>query len=439
MSTQKSRFPAIAFTVAQSLQNVRLLEVPEELLDIIVNTQQSLYLKSAAPSHTGNGVEGKEGHVHLCTESKVWAVKQVSTSNSIYVTRTGKSEPTSHDEEGGAIDGNMEVDKPEGDKEPSLGISAIAKPTSILELHALPPATYETTVHDHLSSLVPTISSPEDILVGVSSQTYRLDELYSHIPAPTSAIQRVLAQKCAFEIPRLAPQSSDRNPPERQTYIPTPSLLLSTWAEIVNNAVLTDTDITDIESINALLKANNNPEVLNDTDDNTADDRYAKFIHRAISTRLFDSKHGHLATLGILTNKSQDTKQKPTLNIRECTRWVGNLILAVAASQETHAASTLTKSTFEKQWEDTVPAHWIKYCSIEVLQSSCEVTAIDGQEIVKWMPFTLENNSTDNGGGTKEISRSQTVSAGTGTATAKATKNKRKWHEKFAAQRDAKR
>lgn len=419
MSTQESKFPSVPFSIAQNLQNVRLLEVPEELLQIITDTNQKLYFKSTpAPSHARNGVEGKEGNVHLCADDKVWAVKQVSTSNSIYITRTSSSGQTVDDDGEDDDGGEMEVDSLEKDKKSGHGISAIAKPTSILELHALPPATYEAIVLDHLDDMIPTISSTLDMPVTEASTTYSLAQIQDHIPAPSSVIKHILSQRCVFEISNPTSHSSGEDTRQSQAYIPSSRLLLSTWTEIMEVATLTGTNITGLKNIHILDQGTDD-----DLSVDVSEERQTRVIQKAISRRLFQEP-GHLTSIGVMNNENGKLKD------RECTRWVGNLILA-AIQEDDANSSGVPKDDFEKKWEDNVPASWIKYCSVEVLRPACEATTVDGTDMVRWAPFVLEGDGAA-GNGAAGSSQGKSGAAGGG------AKNKRKWHEKFAGQRNVK-
>src|SRR5271156_3399898 len=116
MSTQTSTFPAIPFTHTHPQQSFRLLELPPELLELLssdnpptyviygiqldltlnrfrLTKSTRLYLKSSNPptnvsSTTTPRTKGAEaGYVHLCSPTQTYQVRQVSTSNSLFVTQ----------------------------------------------------------------------------------------------------------------------------------------------------------------------------------------------------------------------------------------------------------------------------------------------------------------------------------------------------------------
>src|SRR5882757_7009852 len=110
MSTQRPDFPPIPFSATYPHQHFRLIELPVELVSVIETGGSRLYFKSGnAPASELNGntkgITGigggigsgtskstqeseKEGLLHLCADEKIWAVRQVSTSNSVYVAQT---------------------------------------------------------------------------------------------------------------------------------------------------------------------------------------------------------------------------------------------------------------------------------------------------------------------------------------------------------------
>lgn len=97
MATQTSGFPSIPLDLKHPFQSLRLLEVPDEILDIIAQGQELSFVSS--PASISSNTNTKEGNLHLCSANKTWLVKQVSTSNSLYITQTDHS---SH-ENGNAI------------------------------------------------------------------------------------------------------------------------------------------------------------------------------------------------------------------------------------------------------------------------------------------------------------------------------------------------
>ena len=397
------------------------------MLDIITKSSESLYLRSS-PSLEENGAT-KEGNLHLCSDKKAWLIKQVSTSNSVYVTRASNLPEHEAERESDGDHTMSNGQEPEASAS-NLGITAISKPMSILELYPVPATDHETTISEHLNHLIPTISRATD--QSATSQ-YSLHDLHNHIPAPTSMIRQFLARKCVFELPWSPPQPSASDPfgmkPNSvktgtggRAYIPTVKLVLDTWLKINEAATISDTEIAGDLEADMLLDAfpgDDNPP-------NGSDD-----VYKAVAKRMF-GKDGYLVALGLIIN-AKEIHAKDKLHVVEMSRWVGNTMLEMYSALDGNG--TREKEAFEEQWENAVPAAWVKYCSVEVLASACKVTRDgEGKELVSWQPFVIEAGATSSASEQENSTKPAAAAAPTAS-----TKGKRKWHEKFAAQRNVKR
>lgn len=373
--------------ISQPFQNVRLLELPDDLLNIITSSEQSgqpLVLKSS-PSVRDSA---SQGSLHLCSNNKAWLVKQVSTSNSVYLTKSTE----------------FNAD----------GITAFARPSSILELHPVKPVDYESTVSEILRRLVPTITHAAQ---NVAKSQYSKGQLYNEIPAPRDSITRVLGQSCVFEVPWSTRNalSITGDPADAQggrVFVPSPSLLLEVWRNILEAAVISETKITGNLEADMLLEA------FAETED-TASQSHS--ILKAVARAMF-TRWGYFETLGIITRSSRlDATNE--LNEMDLARWVGNMILRVA---ETESTPSIGKEQFETQWENAVPAYLAKYCSVEILGHSCNLQNDGQRQTVQWREFRIASKDVADIGSTTK-------------ATVSTSKGKRKWHDKFAATRTTKR
>ncbi|KAK5083776.1 hypothetical protein LTR05_006281 [Lithohypha guttulata] len=414
MSTQKVNFSPVAFNIFQPSGNVRLLELPEELLSIITDTSsgnsanQALYFKSspAVEEFNQNG-DNKEGHLHLCSNDKAWLVKQVSTSNSVYVTRTSKTPP---DEDDLIADATTDT---------CGGITAFAKPTNTLELHAVPASRSDMIANEQLARLIPTIHDASQVGSAGKTSKYSVSQLHEHIPAPATVITQVLSRRCVFQLPWSMSNSNISNdvttesPQGAKAYISSPKLLLETWTRLFEAATMSDTKITGDLEADMLLEGFSDIE---DLMDSSAGD-----VYKAIAKTMFE-RDGYFVALALI-KKATNVGEKDTINEMETARWVGNVILQVHDSQT--GGTGIEKESFEKQWEDAVPTGWVKYCSVEVLGSACAIELEKEKEMVVWREYG-------------QITAAQTGESTQAVATA-SSKGKRKWHEKFAASRNVKR
>ncbi|KEF51608.1 uncharacterized protein A1O9_12243, partial [Exophiala aquamarina CBS 119918] len=286
MSTQDSSFPPIAFSSTFPQQNFRLLELPPELLALIEARKDThpvsvcmpcsyadhshghcrLQFKSGLPAattskqHTGSHLPSRthapvtdasaqQGFLHLCSDENVWAVKQVSTSNTVFVTKFCDTYTPENDPDGD-IDMRESEDNTLPDSETDAlrnmtgnrGITTIAQVKNVLELIPVNPS--EKAVEDQILSMVRTIAhaddggddSMEDILSKRRDDTtYSFQELLDNIPAPTTLCCRVAKNLFLIHDPTV------RGP--AQTSLVRPSLLLSAWKEFTQQCDILDARI----------------------------------------------------------------------------------------------------------------------------------------------------------------------------------------------------
>lgn len=393
-----AEYSGIALKISQPFENVRLLEVPEDLLSIITSSNlngQPLFLKSSPT--TGNPSSNQEGNLHLCTNDKAWLVKQVSTSNSIYLTRSEGVDVNSTDTQNEGTTGNI--------------ITAYAKPSSILELHSIKEADSNAVAETHLRQLLPVLTSSTQI---IQQSQFSKQQLYSEIPAPRNSILQALGQNCVIELPWSMPAGpyTRGNRHDVKAYIPEPSLLLETWRGIVEVATISELNIMGNLEADILLEAFTEAEDAASQSQN---------ILKATARAMFE-RDGYFESIGIITRGLRWDVQD-NMNEMDLARWVGNMLLKEA---QVKTNTTIQREQFESQWEDAVPAYLAKYCSAEVLGQSCTVQNDGPTDSIDWRDFKIAS---------KEGTEGDTVSR----TTASTNKAKRKWHDKFAATRSAKR
>ncbi|RAR15169.1 sister chromatid cohesion protein dcc1 [Stemphylium lycopersici] len=116
MATQQDH-GGVPFSVAHEHQHFRLLELPPEIVDLIDAPDPPLLsIKSPAPSAASGTANEKPAYAVLCTPNKSFQLRQVQTSNSLFVTQP-------------ALEAH-------GNEIPIPATRAIALCTTTLELHA---------------------------------------------------------------------------------------------------------------------------------------------------------------------------------------------------------------------------------------------------------------------------------------------------------------
>ncbi|KIW64062.1 hypothetical protein PV04_09022 [Phialophora macrospora] len=301
-SSQSSHFPPVTFSATVPQQSFRLLELSPELLDIIeaqrlvaserrrlwfkASTGSSSFTSTSASTRRGlsQSIDGragdsdKEGFLHLCSDEKIWAVKQVSTSNSVHVTRTISAEEIQrhrHADRDG--DGDMLMTEAKehtigeeaysGDSGSSAitsngGITATAQVKNILELIEVKPL--EGDVDGMLRDMVPFYSDGEneddqrvtgrvtESASGAGSSWdnrsgISLQYVFDNVVAPTKTIFEAMKRLFIFGIslsPGLASRvtlnGQQRGEPTAVLFIPTASLLLKCWRVFMQQCAISE-------------------------------------------------------------------------------------------------------------------------------------------------------------------------------------------------------
>ncbi|CAK3930751.1 Hypothetical predicted protein [Lecanosticta acicola] len=206
MSTQH---PEAGVTVSilpeRALEHVRLLELPAELLALVTSENPPiLHLRSR---ENLNG-EAKDANAVLCTPDKTYNVRQVSTSNSVYLTRP---RGTAGDE-GGL---------------PQKAIEAVAKCDSTLELV---PAGKQSAV-PYIKSTLPTFASTGSY---GSAKSISRTELFSNIPLSQAECEAGYQTLACFE-------SSD----PQGCFIPSAKVKMQIWETALTTAIAEGADLKD--------------------------------------------------------------------------------------------------------------------------------------------------------------------------------------------------
>lgn len=441
--------PTVPFSIAQPFQNIRLLEVPDELLEIIASRQsvrlvsepagesQSVTASSFDSSLTSS-LCSKQGFLHVCTDEKVWTVRQVSTSNSLYIARTVRGDIStttarSH-EEGTGNDGS-------GSWNHGVGLIAFAKPTSLLELQEKTSDCPEVAARylDRMIPLWPASSLAVDSPTKTPAYT-STRSILDDVPCSVAAVRKAIS---------LAPLFRTAS---GVFHIPTRVFLLETWTKIIELATILDLSLT-----HDTLIGNEKFWVHLRSDIGEEGVELAKQILkpkdgllRALKLMAGDSsKDSH----GKDGNNSDTPITRPTTiyDERGIARWTARLILQVQShshghntdagathptvNQQPDSTTGMLVSQFMQKWHSTLPAAWTKNADLPLLEDFMQIQETDGGEVIVLL-------GGDIAGQAKQPQQSASGSTNTsrnGNSITNASANstgKRKWHEKFAAQRD---
>ncbi|KAF1943040.1 hypothetical protein EJ02DRAFT_401403 [Clathrospora elynae] len=193
MATQQDE-GGVPFAVAHEQQLFRLLELPPDIVELIeAPSPPLLSLKSHAPSAAAATPDAKPAYAVLCTPTKSFQLRQVQTSNSLFVTQ-----PT--------LDAH-------GNEIPVAAICAIALCTVTLELH---PSTASA------ATLLREVLPVYDVVAGdvdATSNGKTKASIFHDIPVSDGECQARWNELMAFEV-------------DGGSYQPSPNALSQVWRSI---------------------------------------------------------------------------------------------------------------------------------------------------------------------------------------------------------------
>ena len=201
---------------------------------------ESLELKSGPPNVT----DGSSQNAILCTNDQTYQVRQVQSSNSVFVLQTSESSQVSEDNDN-----------------PPISMSAIAQCAIALELV---PSSASPVLF--LKRAIPLYTGSESMSTASSREINSRDAIQDDAPFSTGEFGTAWKELCAFELEGLA-------------WLPSASLLVSVWNSTISAAVLRGVKIENGFSADIL-------ETI------VEEDGYPRVLLRAIISRL-DSEQEH--------------------------------------------------------------------------------------------------------------------------------------------------
>ncbi|EXJ55543.1 hypothetical protein A1O7_08471 [Cladophialophora yegresii CBS 114405] len=311
-SSLSSHFAPVPFSLTEPPQSFRLLELSPELVDIIetqrnvASKRRRLWFKAStrasysAPTsslrgssqsiETRAGDADRAGFLHLCSEEKVWAVKQVSTSNSVHITQWVSAEDMQRQrqqraDQDGHEDDDMFMTEAEGqasgdgdgkgtdssdadadrlaDPASNGGITAIAQVKNILEIIEVKPS--EGDVDRMLRQMVPSYGDAEDgddqhvVTAGARGEGLSSDNrsglslqyIFENTPAPTKTIFEAMNRLFIFGISASPAEPAEEGAGHGQQqeqeqdrgvalFIPTTGLLLKCWRVFMQQCAISE-------------------------------------------------------------------------------------------------------------------------------------------------------------------------------------------------------
>lgn len=503
-SSQPSSFAAVPFSASFPQQSFRLLELSPDLVEIIEAQRQAsskrrkLWFKSSLSSSAATAPtrreasDHKEGFLHLCSAEKIWAVKQVSTSNSVHVTRMvsaaevdqlqiqEKQEQDKKREEGMEADEDISMAMDEADACSASaatdthgggGITAISQVKNILELIEVKPGAAD--VERMVREMVPMYHDDHS---GTTHTSLRdammtLSDIFDNISAPTTPIIAAMKRLFLFGVsihPSTLQDKSTRHSSDTSIayYIPSPAQLLGSWRLFAQQCTISNCRIDEGLNYFALRDLLMELREEDAVEKNEVDFERNINIILAILRRLALDRDANVAQ-----TKGVEDDEEPSFHVRhdlDCApftspsiattninldpaltrdfvgRWL--LLAQLDAFRQTTSPSTTSASLpmtkFLAEWTDLLPTVWARSCdrdAVHELVATVQGVQISedekGSEIIAFGQCGVPSN----GIGSNRLSSGAVKQRGSAENAKLPDQNskKRKWHEKFGAQRAA--
>ena len=305
---------------------------------------------------------------------------------------------------------------PPNDNTTSTSLTAIAQVDSILELQ---PVQYsaETELLNHLPIWV----SPDekDLISDPSHPPQTKDQIFSSIPLPDPQLEVASIALLLFSTATRAGKTI--------AVQPSPTAALNAWKDILSTALDTSTDLSSFFYPSALLTSNT------DTPTNLK----ASILHHL-------SHPAETTGIPVFDPDAKTWLQKPKV-----LHWTGTALLRSLQDPyhvDISRQPSVLREDFLLRWRDLLPnEEWRGDAKLELLGNICMVRA-DGR--VELAPAGLSMTGTGGGpgAGAGDAAARGTVNgaaaaaasgSGAGSGGGAGGDKKRKWHEKFKAQRDA--
>ncbi|KAK4952886.1 hypothetical protein LTR28_006547 [Elasticomyces elasticus] len=316
------------FSIARQQQHFRLLELPPDLADTLTSPNPpTLYFKSS------DSTAAKPAHAVLCTPSATYRIRQVQTSNAVYLTL-----PCSQLSSGAA------------GAESENGVVATATCDSTLELHkAEPTVSAEDYIRQEVTQYDESLydgDDDNDDTPTASSKTKT--QLYSAIPLHHSTIRAALRSLCVFDERAGGP-----------CFLPSARVLLKAWQAMLDAAE------------DAIAQSARGPIATRSILEPLA--RHAQEAESHTPLSLYRAILLRLSASGPDGTTADGAGESTHLNQTETITWLGLTILSAA-----DPTSPLSPTAFMQAWTTTLPERWRALATLDAIQGRY---TIDGDTI----------------------------------------------------------
>ncbi|GAB7343243.1 hypothetical protein MBLNU457_1301t1 [Dothideomycetes sp. NU457] len=210
----------IPFSVSHSHAPLRLLELPPELLDLLTTSPPTTLKLKSSSSDAGTA------EAALCSPNRTYQLRQVQTSNSLYVVAPSSSAVNESNDQSGP------------------GVTTFAQCNWTLEVLDAP----SQSALPYMKQLIPLCTGPEINQILTKADLRTKAAIFSDVPLSDAECEQVWTDIVAFE-----------DKARKSSFRPPPRILTKVWAAVSLAAVEKTIDlskglkVTDIEDLISAL------------------------------------------------------------------------------------------------------------------------------------------------------------------------------------------
>ncbi|PGH02348.1 hypothetical protein AJ80_08870 [Polytolypa hystricis UAMH7299] len=343
---------SIGFTHTQPQQNFKLLELPPELVELLSSDHPpTLYLKSPAStpaSQSGHGHSSKSSNgdfVNLCTPTQTYILRQVHSSNSIFLIKPSERPRDDHTINSD-VNGRPDAGTSPHGKDPV--VTAIALCKSTMELHepdksfsAFPFLLQSLRVYDGPLNSGDRMDI-EDGMDGTDTTQSRkvIKRVFADVPLSPVECKAAWINICAFV--HLDPTAG-----RLVAWQPFAAVKLEVWKKILEGSLLHEINLEKQFLARDLWKA-----ILDPDDDGTP---FPRTLFDALIRRLTDN-----TSVSLYSEMNWASLDKNTT-----AKWIGEIYLETTAPDTGRAIS---HAQFLEAWRDLLPESWRAEASLDNME-----------------------------------------------------------------------
>ncbi|KKZ60472.1 hypothetical protein EMCG_00759 [[Emmonsia] crescens] len=360
----KSTGRALDFTHTSPQRTFKLFELPPELVELVSSGKSgsTLYLKSGPSSSSSSS----DAYVNLCTTTQTYMIRQVHSSNSIYLIRPSPS---------------TIQQQQQAKEETSNCITTIAKCNATLELvkidsnsysafpylqrglrvysgtHAEEDRDFDIGDSDSSGVGLSTTTASDTIAITQRERRRAMRKLFADVPLSPAECERGWVEMCGFvHFERDFGGDGEGDSRRLACWRPSAVVKIQAWKRILDGALLQGVDLGKQFLVRDLWRA---ASAEGDGDDGDGDAGFLRALFDALVRRLM----GDPASVGL-----GEVYEWASLDKDSTVSWIGEVYLEANAPDPIMA---IGRAEFLESWKDLLPESWRCEAMWDNLKNDC--------------------------------------------------------------------